>query len=432
MNQCSGSCQAGRTQAEYHSVIDHVKQLLSGNYKEVSNHFRASMLEAADNLNFELAAEFRDKLNAIEALGNKQLLTAGSLADTDVIGYAETHTNGCFTVLHFSGDNLLDKEYEIFPRPDSREAAVSSLMKQYYLSRGYSPKRVLLPFDIDDSDLFADLLAQQHGRRPKLKVPQRGDSFLLVELANKNAQEEVDRITTKEEKTHGTLILLGKMLNIATPHRIEAFDISNTAGTDIVASMVVFQDGRPHKSSYKRFKIEGFENQDDYRAMYQVITRRFTHYKSGDESFCLSPDLLLIDGGIEHASVATEALRCLGLDFPVVGMVKDNRHRTRALVTPDGKEVAITNQQAIFSLIGTIQEEAHRFAISFHKELRSKRLRSSQLDQIKGVGPKRKQDLLRVFKSLSAISSASLLDLEQVLPRDVAQSVYEFYHNQEH
>ena len=294
-----------------------------------------------------------------------------------------------------------------------------------------APKRVLLPFEIEDIDLFAQLMEQQLGRKPKIHVPQRGDNLRLVELACKNAFEEAQRVTGKEERVNATLTLLGKMLDMEPPKRIESYDISNISGTDIVASMVVFQDGKSRKSEYKRFKLEGLTNQDDYASMHQIITRRFSHYKAGDRGFEQTPDLLLIDGGVQHAQVALKALQQLGLQFPVFGMVKDNRHRTRALVTPEGKEIRIDNNPAIFSLIGTIQEETHRFAITYHRNLRSKRLRYSELDQIPGIGPKRKQELLHQFKSLTAIGQATLPELERLLPKDAAAAVYHHFRERE-
>lgn len=431
MGQCDGWCQPGRGHAEYRRRIDQARQLLNGDYKSVSDEIKTEMLAAAERLEFELAAALRNRLNSVEALGQKQLVTAGSLADTDVIGYAQTEAKACFAVLHFSGGNLLDKEYEVMSVPDDRETAVSALIKQYYLSRGVAPKIVLLPFEIEDSELFSQLLEQRFGRKTKLKVPQRGDNARLVDLAVKNAAEEAQRVTSKEEKVSGTLSLLGKMLAMDPPKRIESFDISNISGTDIVASMVVFQDGRPHKSDYKRFKVEGLSNQDDYASMHQVVKRRFIHYQAQDKGFADKPDLLLIDGGVTHAQTAVAALEELGLQMNVFGMVKDDRHRTRALVTPDGKEIRIDNQQAVFALIGNIQEETHRFAITYHRQLRSKRLRYSELDQIPGIGPKRKQELLKTFKSISAISQASLSELERLLPRDAAMAVYMHYHHEE-
>ena len=427
MNLCSGWCQQGRTEAEYLQTIEQARQLLQGNYKQVTDEIKVQMLAAAEELNFELAASFRDRLKAVETLGQKQLVTAGTLADTDVIGFYQTDTKACFTVLHFSGGNLLDKDYEILSPVEDEPSAVSSLLKQYYLSRGYAPRFVLLPCEIEDAGVFEQLLEQEYGRKPHLKVPQRGDNVRLVELANKNAKEEVLRITDKAERSRSALNLLGKMLSMHAPERIESYDISNISGTDIVGSMVVFQDGKPKKSAYKRFKIQDMPGQDDYASMRQMLTRRLQHYKNADEGFSEAPDLMLIDGGVTHAGVAVQVLQELGLSFPVFGMVKDGRHRTRALVTPDGMEINIDSQQSVFALIGNIQEETHRFAITYHRGLRSKRLRYSELDAIPGIGPKRKEDLLKTFKSLSGIKRASLYELERILPKDAAGAVYRHF-----
>lgn len=428
MNRCAGWCQEKMTCTDYRLRMEQVRKLLQGNYKAAAEEIRTQMLDAAENLEFELAASLRDRLNAVEALGQKQLVTASSLADTDVIGYGETETKACFAVLHFSSGNLLDKDFEVFPLPDDKENAVSSLLKQYYLSRGVAPKHVLLPFAMEDSELFSQMLEQQYGKRPHLRIPQRGDNMRLIELANKNAQEEAQRLTDKEDKYIGSVVLLGKMLAMEPPTRIESYDISNISGTDIVAGMVVFENGKPKKSEYKRFKLEGLSGQDDYASMHQVLTRRFTHYLNGDKGFAEPPDLLLIDGGETHAQTAVDALEQLGLTFPVFGMVKDDRHRTRALVTPQGNTISIDGQQAVFAFVGTIQEEVHRFAISYHRNLRSKRLRYSELDQIPGIGPKRKELLLKSFRSVSAIRQATLPELERLLPADAANAVYQHFH----
>lgn len=431
MNLCSGWCQKDKTEEAYLKTMELAKQLLQGNYKQVTDDIKAQMLAAAEELNFELAASLRDRLKAVENLGQKQLVTAGTLADTDVAGFYQTDSKACFVVLHFSGGNLLDKDYEILTPVDDVPSAVSSLIKQYYLSRGYAPRFVLLPCEIEDGEVFEQLLEQEYGRKPHLKVPKRGDNMRLVELADKNAKEEVLRITDKAERSRSVLNLLGKMLSMDTPDRIESYDISNISGTDIVGSMVVFQDGKPKKSAYKRFKIQDMPGQDDYGSMRQMLTRRFEHYKNTDAGFEDAPDLLLIDGGIAHATVAVQVLQELGLSFPVFGMVKDGRHRTRALVTPDGLEINIDTQQSVFAFIGSIQEETHRFAITYHRSLRSKRLRYSELDSIPGIGPKRKEELLKTFKSLAGIKKASLYELERILPKDAAGAVYRHFSEHE-
>jgi len=430
MKQCSGWCQENKTAEEYRQMFNHVRQLLNGNFKQVTNEIKHQMNEAAEHLNFELAAILRDRLKALEILNQKQLVTAGTRADKDVIGFAQTETKACFTVMHFSGGNLLDKEIEIFQSVEDPENAVSSLIKQYYSNRGYVPREILLPFTVEDAPLIVQFLEQQYGKRINLRVPQRGNNARLSALAVKNAEEEALRLTTKEDKISGSLQLLGNMLLMDPPKRIESYDISNISGTDIVASMVVYKDGKAKKSEYKHFKIHGLLEQNDYASMRQVISRRFTHFLSEDKGFETAPDLILIDGGIEHACTAVSALEALGLTFPVFGMVKDDRHRTRALVTPSGEVIHIDGNQSVFSLIGSIQEETHRFAISYHKKLRSKRLQYSTLDKIPGIGSIRKQLLIKQFKSISAISAASLFDLEQYLPKNTAAAVYSYFHKE--
>ena len=431
MNRCAGWCREESSRDDYIQAIEQAKQLLGGNFKEVSAQIRQQMLTASDRLEFELAASLRDRLNAVEALGQRQLVTALSMADTDAVGYAQTETKACLAVLHLRNGNLLDKDYEVFPVPEDQESAVSSLLKQYYLSRGMAPKRVLLPFQLEDAVLFSQLLEQDMGIRTKFLVPQRGDSAKLMHMACTNALEEAERLTDREERVAASLILLGKMLSLAPPKRIESFDISNISGTDIVASMVVWIDGKPSKRDYKHFKVEGLSDQDDYASMRQVVYRRFAHYVQGDTGFSEKPDLLLIDGGVNHANIALQVLQELSLDIPVFGMVKDDRHRTRSLVSPQGKEIGIDANQTVFALIGSIQEETHRFAISYHRKLRSKRLQYSQLDSIVGIGPKRKQDLLKTFRSISAIRQASLEELVRVLPSDAATAVYRYFHGEE-
>lgn len=427
MNLCDGWCRLCKTQRDYHQRAEQAVLVLQGKHAAVSESLKAEMEQAAEALDFERAAELRDRLKAVSALGEKQLVTAGTMADTDVIGYSQNDTKACFTVLHYVGGSLLDKDYEILPAQEPDEA-VSSLVKQYYLERRMAPKQIFLPEPMEDGELFEALLMQELGKRVHIRYPQRGDGVRLVEIAQRNAAEELSRVTSREERLSGALGLLRQMVGLPGLRRMEAFDISHTAGTDIVASMVVFVDGKPKKSDYKRFKLENMEEQDDYGAMRQVLLRRFIRYSNGDTGFTEAPDLLLIDGGAAHASVAREVLDALNLDFPIYGMVKDDRHRTRALVSPDGQELGISTVQSVFALIGTIQEETHRFAITYHKTLRSRRIRKSELDDIPGIGDKRKTDLLRRFGSVKAIQAADREALQLVLPKPAAEAVYRHFH----
>lgn len=430
IKRCQGWCTGKPDAIEYRNTIARVRQILSGNFTSVMNELQQRMEDASKTLNFELAANLRDQMQAVGALKQKQFVTANTSIDMDAIAYVQTDVRACFVVLHFSNGNLVDKEFELFTLNEEPASAVSAILKQYYDHCGFKPKVILLPFDIEDRELIAEYLSDQFKKKVKLSIPVRGERKRLVSLAEKNAYDEIQRITTKEERRNATLTTLSEMLGIDSATRIESYDISNISGTDIVASMVVFQDGIPKKSAYRSFKIKNMPNQDDYASMHQVITRRFQHYINRDAGFETIPNLLLIDGGVGHAATVLRALQELGLEIPVFGMVKDDRHRTRALVTPEGKEIGISNRQNIFTLIGNIQEEVHRFAISYHRKLRSKRLSYSELDSIKGVGVKRKQELLKVFKSLTAIRGATLDELIKVVPKNVATSVYQFYHKE--
>lgn len=430
MNNCDGWCQYCKSPQLYRETMEQAMMLLNGKYQQVAEDTRQEMERAAEELRFEQAAGLRDRLRAIEALGQKQLVTAGSMALKDVIGYYQTEAKGCFTVLHFVDGSLLDKDSQIVPASDTPEEAVSTMVKQYYLAKQGMVKEIYLPCDMEDGELFEQLLSEHHGRRVHIRVPQRGDNVRLVELANKNAREEAEGVTSKEEKLTGALGLLQTMLDVPALHRIEAYDISNLAGTDIVASMTVHQDGKPLKKDYKRFKIKGLDDQDDYGSMRQVIERRFTHYINGDKGFETAPDALFIDGGAVHAKLVKNLLSAMGLDFPVYGMVKDNRHRTRGLVTPIGHEIGISATPSVFALVGRIQEETHRFAISYQKLLRSKKLTESKLEEIPGIGKTRRATLLKHFKSITAISKASMAELEDVIPQTAALAVYQHFHQE--
>ena len=432
MNQCDGWCRPSKTQTEYHSLLEQAVQLLEGKYQSLTDQLKCQMETAAEGLEFERAAELRDRMQAIASLGQRQLVTAGTMADTDVIGWYQTEAKACFAVLHYIGGNLMDKDYELLPVPDDAAEAISALVKQYYLQRQAAPKRILLPAPMEDAAPFAQLLREKLEKTVAILAPQRGDGKRLVDLASKNAREEAERATSAAERLNGTLLLLQAMLRLPEPvRRMEAYDISNTAGTDIVASMTVFVDGKPKKSNYKRFKLENLDGQDDYASMRQVLCRRFCRYLDGDKGFDEKPDILLIDGGAVHAETVRAALEQMGVVLPVFGMVKDNRHRTRALVSPLGEEIGIQGNPAVFSLIGRIQEETHRFAISYHRQLRSRHVRGSSLDAIAGIGEKRRNLLLKQFKSVAAIRQAELSALQECLPQPAAQAVYDYFHPRE-
>ena len=432
MGQCDGYCRKDMDQSRYREAIDQAVRLLEGKFQEVGDELKAEMELAAEELRFEKAAELRDRYKAIELLGKRQKVVAGSLADTDVIGFHKGEaTKSCFVVLHFVEGELAAKDWDLIDTPMEEETAdiLSALVRQYYGGRGNLPRQILLPCELEDEVPLMRMLSEDAGRKVELITPQRGAKMDLIRLANKNAVEEVERWTTREERQSKLMELLGKLLDLEEPpRRIESYDISNQGADDIVASMVVYVNARPLKRDYRHFKLKDMDGPDDYASMEQVLTRRFKRYLEGDEKFADKPDLLLIDGGVNHANVAVKVLETLGLTIPIFGMVKDDRHRTRALVTPEGKEIGIQGNQAIFSLIGQIQEETHRFAIEFHRQQQNQRVKGSVLDQIPGVGEKRRSDLLKHFKSIKKIKEATQAQLAEVVPKNAAQAVYDYFH----
>ena len=431
MGQCDGYCRPEMDQSRYRENMDQAVRLLEGKYEEVCDDLRAEMERSAEELRFERAAELRDRIAAMELLGKRQKVVAGSLADTDVVGFHRGEAKSCFVVLHFVEGDLAAKDMDLIETPveEAKEDTVSALVKQYYGGRNALPKQILLPCDIEDEVPVTRMLSEHCGHRVALMTPQRGAKMDLIRLANKNAVEEVERATSREERQSKLMEALGKMLGLSElPRRIEAYDISNTGDANIVASMTVFIDGRPLKRDYRHFKLKDMVHADDYGSMEQVLTRRFRRYLDGDEKFGDLPDLLLIDGGENHARVAVRVLEEAGLSIPVFGMVKDDRHRTRALVDPAGSEIGIQQIPAVFALVGRIQEETHRFAIEFQRLQQSKGVKGSALDQIPGVGEKRRNDLLRHFKSIRNIKAASLAALEEAVPKNTARAVYDHFH----
>ena len=433
LGKCAGWCRLEMSQEQYRETIDQAVRLLEGKFQEVGDELHAEMERAAEELRFERAAELRDRYKAIELLGKRQKVLSGSLADTDVVGFHRGAAKSCFVVLHFMDGELAAKDWELMETPMEEDdaEAVSALVRQFYAPRNQFPRQILLPCELEDEAPLARMLSESAGRRINLVTPQRGAKMDLIRLANTNAVEEVERSTSRQERTNKLLEALGRLLGLEeVPRRIEAFDISNIGADDIVASMTVFEDGKPRKRDYKHFKLKDLTGPDDYASMAQVITRRFTHFQNGDEGWKEKPDLLLIDGGSVHARIAGDALQALGLTIPAFGMVKDERHRTRALAAPDGREIGIQQNQALFALIGTIQEETHRFAIEFGRAQHAKRVKGSVLDDVPGVGPKRRAELLKCFKSVKNIKAAALSELEQAVDQRTARAVYEYFHPQ--
>ena len=380
------------------------------------------------DLRFELAASLRDRIRAVQGLQNRQRVISTAFADTDAVGFCRG-AKSCFTVLHFIDGDLAGKDFEMISEPLEDDAeAVSDMVRQYYVNRNAWPKTVLLPLETEDMEDIERMLTESAGHRVAVEVPKRGDRARLSETAQMNAREECLRFTTAQQRRSKTLERLQKALGMENfPERIEAFDVSNLGDTGIVAAMTVHRDGKPLKRDYRKFRIRDMEIRDDYASMRQAVERRLRRYLDGDEHFAPLPDLMLIDGGETHAAAAREVADSLGLSLPIYGMVKDDRHRTRALISPDGREIGISGDQALFSLIGNIQEETHHFAIEYQRSLRNESM-SSGLDKINGVGEKRRNELLKYFRTIKAVKAASFDELCAAVPKNTARAVYDYYH----
>ena len=430
IGKCDGFCSpSGPGQAEYHARMTQAAELLGGKLRQVTAALRQDMESAAEALEFEKAAALRDRLQALQVLGKQQQVIAGVCADTDVWGIYTGPVRCGAAVLHIENGDLLGRQAEIFPTAADQSVpeVLSAVLSQYYLNKAVLPREILLPCLFEGSESFAELLTTQAGHKVALRVPQRGERSQLVDMAARNAREEAERVTTESERVSRTLSDLQALARLPRlPRRMESYDISNMGSDDMVASMVVFVDGKPLKRDYRKFSIRTLTAPDDYAAMQEVLTRRFSHAE--DEKFPPLPDLLLIDGGLGHVHAALAAMAASGISLPVLGMVKDDRHRTRALITANGDELGIQQSPHIFTMIGRIQEEVHRFAITFQRQKHRKRTYRSKLDGIPGVGEVRRQALMKRFGSIRAIESASLSQLQTVLPANAAHAVYDRFH----
>ena len=432
MGRCDGFCRPELSAEEYNRRIEQAARILNGKASELLKELTAAMEAAAEDLRFEQAAQLRDRINAIAALSNKQTVIAGLCADTDIWGLCMGEGVSCCAILHMENGNLTGRETSLFRTPleESEAETLSALTAQYYLPRAALPHEILLPFDSGDCDSLSEVLTKRAGHKVWAHVPRRGEKADLRAMAQRNASEEAQRAASDAERAAYTLERLAKMTNLpAPPERLESYDISNTGKSDIVASMVVYRGTRPLKSAYRRFHIKDLDAApDDYASMREVLTRRLRRAADGDEKFLPLPDVFLIDGGETHARAALEVVRGFDLQIPVFGIVKDDRHRTRALVTPDGAEIGISTVPAVFALIGQIQEETHRFAITFHRESHRKSALQSQLDAIPGIGPKRREALRKRFGSVKAIREAKKETLSEVVPEKVADAVWTYFH----
>lgn len=412
----------------YQGIVEEIRQFLGGNYQEIEANIAVKMNRAAENLAFEQAAEFRDQIRAIESIMVKQKITQSDFMDRDVFGYTIDKGWMCVQVFFVRQGKLIERDVSIFPFYNEAPEDFLTFIGQFYQKNEHIlPKEVLIPSEIDLESVEAVVAT-------KVLKPQRGDKKKIVELAGKNARialsEKFNLIERKEERTIGAIERLGDALNIPLPIRIEAFDNSNIMGTDPVSAMVVFVDGKPAKKEYRKYKIKTVQGPDDYASMREVIYRRYSRVLK--EGLPL-PDLIIIDGGKGQVDIAKDVLENqLGIDLPVAGLAKNDKHKTSELLYGDPLGViGLKRNSAEFFLLQRIQDEVHRFAITFHRQLRSKTSFASKLDNIEGLGPKRKKLLLKEFKSLKNIQAATEEELiEKGLPKIVAKNVFEHLKNQ--
>ena len=441
IHQCHAPCQGYISREEYRKSIDEVVRFLNGNYDPILKELEEKMLDASENLEFEKAIEYRELLASVQKIAQKQKITDTAGDDRDIIAMASEGEDAVVQVFFIRGGRLIGRDhfYLKIAENDTKSEILSSFIKQFYAGTPYIPAELMLPEEIEDQEIIEEWLTTRREHKVRLRIPKKGTKEKLVELAQKNAQmvlkNDKERLKREEGRTIGAVKELEKILGLTGIIRMEAYDISNTNGFDSVGSMVVYEHGKPKRNDYRKFKIKSVQGPDDYASMNEVLTRRFEHglRERQDESetggFQAFPDLIMMDGGRGQVNIALEILEKLNLHIPVCGMVKDDNHRTRGLYF-NNVELPIDRNSECFRLITRIQDEAHRFAITFHRQLRSKGQVHSILDDIPGVGPARRKDLMRSFENIEAIRNATVDDLKELpsMNEKSAQEVYKFFH----
>ena len=436
IKQCCAPCRGGVSQEDYNETVNEAIDFLRGGSAASIRMLTDKMNEAADAMEFERAARIRDRITAIKRMGDKQKVVMAKVQEQDIIALAQGPGAACFEVFRFQNGRLCDRETFLLGDVGSPKTARAEFVEQYYSMRDRIPPRVCLDGEAADSGLLGEWLSQKAGRKVTVSVPQKGEQAHLVEMCRSNAAEQLAQSTGRTGREASALDELGRLLGMEQPPLyIESYDISNLAGGENVAGMIVFENGRPLKSAYRKFKIKTVEGQDDYGSMREVIQRRLNEYfenKDSGEGFGRLPDLILLDGGRGHVAAVKPLIEASGLEIPVFGMVKDDKHRTRA-IAQDGGEIAINSTRSAFTLVSTIQDEVHRYAIGYHRQMRKKNTISTTLVSIPGVGNTRAKNLLKHFKTVSAIRGADLEELEGApgMTKPAAKNVYEYFHGGE-
>ena len=433
MKQCAAPCQGYISKEEYALRIDKLLGFLNGDYKKVLAELEQKMKEKAAELEFEEAAEYRDLIESVQHVtGSQRVVKTGGI-DRDVIAMARKGSETVVSVFFVRDGKLLGREHfhVEHSEADTGSQIITAFIKQYYEGTPFVPNEMLTEFAVEEQELLEEWLGQRRGGRVHIITPQKGEKSKMIDLARENASvvlsRDLEKIKREEARTVGAANELAQMLGLPSANRLEAFDISNTSGYQSVASMVVFEKGRARKNAYRKFKLRTVTGPDDYKSMEEVLTRRFT-----DERFDVYPDILMMDGGRGQVNVALKVLDELHLNIPVCGMVKDDNHRTRGLYY-NNKEISFPRNSEVFGMITRLQDEAHRFAITYHKQLRGKEQVHSILDDIKGVGPARRKALMQHFKEIGKIKDATVKELSSVdgVTPQVAEEIYRFFHENE-
>ena len=446
IHQCTAPCQGYITKEAYRERVDAVVEFLNGNYAPVLKSLEEKMNTASANLEFEKAIEYRELLNSVKQVAQKQKITSSSMEDRDIVALARDERDAVVQVFFIRDGKLIGRDhfYVKIGTEDTKAQILTTFIKQFYSGTPFIPREIMLPQEIEEQEVLADWLGEKRGSKVYIRVPQKGMKEKLVELAQKNARmvlaQDREKIKREEGRTIGALKEIEQLLDMKGLNRVEAYDISNTSGFESVGSMIVYEKGKPKRSDYRKFKLRTVSGPDDYASMHEVLTRRFTHGMREMEemeekdlseeygSFTRFPDLIMMDGGRGQVNIALSVLSELKLNIPVCGMVKDDNHRTRGLYY-NNVEIPIDRHSEGFKLVTRIQDEAHRFAIEYHRSLRSKAQVHSVLDDIEGIGPARRKALMRRFKSLEAVRDATLEELESTegMNKRAAESVYAYF-----
>ena len=435
IKQCKAPCQGYISETEYRKSIDGVIKFLNGHYDTVLEELESKMLEASENMEFERAIEYRELINSVKQIAQKQKITDSRGEDRDIIGLAKDLEDAVVQIFFIRGGRLIGRDHFFFRNAgdSSKKELLNTFMKQFYAGTPFIPAEIMTHEEVEEQELLEEWLSKKREHKVHIRVPKKGEKEKLVELARKNAalilNTDKERLKREEGRTIGAVKELESMLGLQNILRMEAFDISNTSGYASVGSMVVYEKGKPKRTDYRKFKIKSVEGPNDYASMEEVLTRRFKRGLDEMEGFNAFPDLILMDGGRGQVNIAIDVLKNLQLEIPVCGMVKDDNHRTRGLYF-NNTEIPIDRNSEAFKLITRIQDEAHRFAIEFHRKLRSQGQVHSILDDIPGVGPARRKALMKHFLSIEDLKNASVEELKNIpsMNEKSAKEVHSFFH----